>query len=49
MPLTATKELQAKRRLGLWPSSAQPSRVAGISSSAKTVATTPDVMWRSAR
>ena len=49
MPATATSELQTKRRVGRWPRKAQPSRLSGISSSANTVATTPDVMCRSAR
>ena len=49
IPATATSELQKKRRLGLWPRKAQASRLDGMSSSANTVATTPEVMCRSAR
>ena len=39
----------AKRRVGFWPSQAQASRLLGISSSANTVATTPEVMKCSAK
>ena len=49
MPATATSELQAKRRVGRWPRNAQPISELGISSSANTVATTPEVMCCSAR
>ena len=40
---------RAKRALGRWPRNAQASRLDGIRSSANTVATTPEVMCRSAR
>jgi hypothetical protein len=48
-PAIATSELHAKRGVGRWPSHAQARMLLGITSNAKTVATTPDVMWRSAR
>ena len=49
IPATATIELHTNRPLGRWPRNAQPSNVLGIKSKANTVATTPDVMWRSAK
>ena len=49
MPATAIAEPMAKRVVGRCPRSAHPSNVLGISRSAKMVATTPEVMCRSAR
>ena len=48
-PAMATRELQANLAAGRWPSQIQARKLLGITSNAKTVATTPEVMCRSAR